>query len=324
MRTAILVWLTLQNSIHTLLIRYSRSREVEHMFLSTVAVFFTELMKCVICLGFILRDETPKRFLGALLDQVVRQPYDTLKVCIPAMVYILQNNLFYVAASHLDAATFMITSQLKIFTAAIFTVIILKRSLTRTQWFALFILFAGVSMVQLQSSKSDSAGPDGQKPFVGFIAVVIACCLSGFAGIYFEKILKGSAPVSLWMRNVQMGVFAIPSSFAAVMWQDGKVVQEYGLLYGFDWVVWLTVLWYCIGGLSVAVCIKYADNIAKNFATSVAIILATVGSMVFFSFQPSALFTLGAALVIFSIFMYSSSQSLVLLFRRMAKSDCLV
>ncbi|VDO88327.1 unnamed protein product [Heligmosomoides polygyrus] len=105
---------------------------------------------------------------------------------------------------------------------------------------------------------------------------------------------------------------------------DGKVVQEYGLLYGFDWVVWLTVLWYCIGGLSVAVCIKYADNIAKNFATSVAIILATVGSMVFFSFQPSALFTLGAALVIFSIFMYSSSQSLVLLFRRMAKSDCLV
>ncbi|KAK6012401.1 hypothetical protein OSTOST_22453, partial [Ostertagia ostertagi] len=55
--------------------------------------------------------------------------------------------------------------------------------------------------------------------------------------------------------------------------------MEYGLLYGFDWVVWLTVLWYCVGGLSVAVCIKYADNIAKNFATSVAIILATIGSM---------------------------------------------
>ncbi|PIO61045.1 hypothetical protein TELCIR_17445 [Teladorsagia circumcincta] len=61
--------------------------------------------------------------------------------------------------------------------------------------------------------------------------------------------------------------------------EDGKVVMENGLLYGFDWVVWLTVLWYCVGGLSVAVCIKYADNIAKNFATSVAIILATIGSM---------------------------------------------
>ncbi|KAK6037383.1 hypothetical protein COOONC_25112 [Cooperia oncophora] len=59
-------------------------------------------------------------------------------------------------------------------------------------------------------------------PLVGFFAVVIACFLSGFAGIYFEKILKGSAPVSLWMRNVQMCVFAIPSSFAGVMWQVGR------------------------------------------------------------------------------------------------------
>ncbi|KAK6047648.1 Nucleotide-sugar transporter [Cooperia oncophora] len=97
--------------------------------------------------------------------------------------------------------------------------------------------------------------------------------------------------------------------------------MEYGLLYGFDWVVWVTVLWYCVGGLSVAVCIKYADNIAKNFATSVAIILATIGSMVFFSFQPSAVFTLGAALVIFSIFMYSSSQSLFTAVRRVMKTE---
>ncbi|KAK5985620.1 UDP-N-acetylgalactosamine transmembrane transporter, partial [Trichostrongylus colubriformis] len=297
MRTAILIWLTLQNSIHTLLIRYSRAREVEHMFLSTVAVFFTEVMKCVVCLGIIFKEETPSRFFGVLMDQVVRQPYDTLKVCVPAMVYIVQNNLFYIAASHLDAATFMITSQLKIFTAAIFTVIILKRSLTRAQWIALVVLFVGVSLVQLQSAGAESTGLDGQRPIVGFSAVVIACCLSGFAGIYFEKILKDSTPVSLWMRNVQMCVFAIPSSFAGVMWQDGKVVMENGLLYGFDWVVWLTVIWYCVGGLSVAVCIKYADNIAKNFATSVAIILATIGSMVFFSFQPSAMFTLGAALV---------------------------
>ncbi|CAJ0603062.1 unnamed protein product [Cylicocyclus nassatus] len=296
MRTAILIWLTLQNSIHTLLIRYSRAREVEHMFLSTVAVFFTEVMKCVVCLGVVMHDESPKGFFPALLNQVVRQPYDTLKVCVPAMVYIVQNNLFYVAASHLDAATFMITSQLKIFTAAIFTVIILKRSLTRTQWFALAILFVGVSLVQLQTSKTDSSGMEGQRPFIGFLAVVIACCLSGFAGIYFEKILKGSAPVSLWMRNIQMCVFAIPASFGGVMWQDGKVVMEHGLLYGFDWVVWLTVLWYCVGGLSVAVCIKYADNIAKNFATSVAIILATIGSMIIFNFQPSPLFTLGATL----------------------------
>ncbi|PAV68534.1 hypothetical protein WR25_02982 [Diploscapter pachys] len=316
MRTAILVWLTLQNSIHTLLIRYSRARVVEEMFLSTVAVFLTEVIKCVICLLLVAQEETPQRFFSTLMNQVVRQPYDTLKVCIPAMIYIVQNNLFYVAASHLDAATFMITSQLKIFTAAVFTVIILRRSLSSTQ-VALGILFVGVSLVQLQSSASSAASDNlNQRPLVGFSSVLVACILSGFAGIYFEKILKGAAPVSLWMRNVQMGVFAIPSSFIGVMVNDGEVVREHGLLYGFDSVVWLTVLWYGIGGLSVAVCIKYADNIAKNFATSVAIILSTIGSMYLFDFVPSATFLFGAGLVIFSIFMYSSTGNFLSNFTR--------
>lgn len=40
--------------------------------------------------------------------QIYDQPLDTLKVCLPAMLYTLQNNLFYIAASHLDAATFMV------------------------------------------------------------------------------------------------------------------------------------------------------------------------------------------------------------------------
>ncbi len=56
---------------------------------------------------------------------------------------------------------------------------------------------------------------------------------------------------------------------------------------------------------------QYADNIAKNFATSVAIVLATLGSVYLFGFQPSAFFTVGATLVIFSIFLYSSSSALL-------------
>ena len=81
------------------------------------------------------------------------------------------------------------------------------------------------------------------------------------------------------------------------------------MLYGFDEVAWITSFWYCVGGLSVAVCIKYADNIAKNFATSVAIILSTVGSFYLFGFIPTVLFIWGAGLVILSIFLFSSSST---------------
>lgn len=44
---------------------------------------------------------------------------------------------------------------------------------------------------------------------VGVLAVLTACCSSGFAGVYFEKILKGTK-ASIWMRNVQLGE---PSGF---------------------------------------------------------------------------------------------------------------
>lgn len=42
------------------------------------------------------------------------------------------------------------------------------------------------------------------KSVVGLVAVLCACFSSGFAGVYFEKVLKTSR-ASLWMRNVQLG-----------------------------------------------------------------------------------------------------------------------
>uniref|UniRef100_A0A914I7L8 ARF7 effector protein C-terminal domain-containing protein n=1 Tax=Globodera rostochiensis TaxID=31243 RepID=A0A914I7L8_GLORO len=315
------------NAVHALLLRYSRVRDVPDMYFSTVAVFWTEIIKLCVCLVMVGRDSNSG--LGGFLllkRQVFDQPRDTLKVCLPSMLYILQNNLFYTAASHLNAATFMIVSQLKIFSAAIFSIILLNRSLARSQWMSLCVLFVGVCFVQFQPeehhhTKGRKHLAIEQNVLTGFTAASVACGLSGFSGVFFEKILKGSAPVSLWMRNVQMSVFAVPVSFVAAFIQDGAKIKEHGFMHGWDGVVWLTSFWYAVGGLSVAVCIKYADNIAKNFATSVAIILATLGSIHFFGFQPSLLFTLGAMLVILSIFLYSSSSIFVRCFNTYGSSS---
>jgi hypothetical protein len=39
---------------------------------------------------------------------------------------------------------------------------------------------------------------------MGFGAVLMATMTSGFAGVYFEKILK-TGPTSVWLRNIQLG-----------------------------------------------------------------------------------------------------------------------
>ncbi|XP_060525598.1 UDP-N-acetylglucosamine transporter isoform X2 [Cylas formicarius] len=281
-----LITLTLQNAILGLSMRYARTRDGDMFFSSTEAGGVAKL-------------------IDTIDKQLIKQPMDTLKVCVPSFVYLVQNNLLYVSASHLDAATYQVTYQLKILTTAMFSVFILKRTLLNTQWFSLVTLIVGVVLVQLaQGGESVSShNAEGQNRFIGFMAALAACVLSGFAGVYFEKMLKGS-DVTVWMRNVQLSMCSIPFGWLSCYLYDGAAIREKGFFFGYDKFVNYLVLLQAVGGLIVAVVVKYADNILKGFATSLAIVISCVASIYIFDFQLSAQFALGAAFVIFSIFLY--------------------
>lgn len=226
------------------------------------------------------------------------------------------------------------TYQLKILTTALFSVALLNKTLSRLQWLALLILFAGVSVIQLEEKSADQAVPGTtprplsvttganvpttpfagttlhpdimrkQNKLIGLSTALVAVCMSGFAGVYFEKVLKGSE-VTVWLRNVQLSVLAIPMSIVTMYAKDGAELQQHGLLYGYDGLVWGIVLLYALGGLTVAAVVKYADNILKGFATSVSILLSCVVSTFLFDFHPSVLFLLGLLMVFSAIYMYS-------------------
>jgi UDP-sugar transporter A1/2/3 len=80
-----------------------------------------------------------------------------------------------------------------------------------------------VIIVQLGQMPAASASSDSVEATVslgryavGVCAVLAACCSSGFASVFFERMLKSnvkregggvvSAPPSLWIRNVQVCV----------------------------------------------------------------------------------------------------------------------
>jgi len=304
-----LITLTGQNAILGLSMRYARTRPGD-MFISTTAVFMAELVKLVTCLGLVwnAEDRSVTKWWEALHSTIVRQPLDTVKVMVPSAVYLIQNNLLYVAASNLDVATYQITYQLKILTTAMFAVSMLGKKLIPTQWVSLLALIVGVAMVQLSDVKeSASAGPDRSK-FIGFTAALSACLLSGFAGVYFEKILKGS-DVSVWMRNVQLALLSVPLGLITAFVKDHDKISSGGFFFGYDNFVWFTVAQNALGGLLVAVVVKYADNILKGFACSLAIIITCVASIFIFDFSLSLQFTVGAGLVIGSIFLYGYQPS---------------
>ena len=126
---------------------------------------------------------------ATLTQQILNNRMDSLKTGIPAILFTVQTNLVYLAISNLDAAVFQVTFQIKILTTAIFTVILLNRSLRALQWFSLFILCTGISIIQIQNVKSSNSSTDKNKnPIFGLFCVIMACKSEIFAIFYAELV----------------------------------------------------------------------------------------------------------------------------------------
>lgn len=273
------------------------------MYASSTAVTTMEFVKFISCL-FVIAYESGGvlPMWKALHEEFFSQPMEIVKLSIPSILYCIQNNLLYYALSHLDAATFQVGYQVKILTTAVFSVMMLGKSLSIKQWVSLVLLTAGVSLAQLSASKNKD---DHHNTTLGFVAVLSAACTSGFAGVYFEKVLKNSR-TSLWMRNIQMGVSSIIAGYLGI-YMSGELtgVMNNGFFFGYNYIVVIVILLQAIGGLIVAVVVKYADNILKGFAASFSIVTSSLWSYLFFDFQPNWEFVMGAVLVNISMYMYS-------------------
>uniref|UniRef100_A0A2I2ZAK3 Solute carrier family 35 member A3 n=1 Tax=Gorilla gorilla gorilla TaxID=9595 RepID=A0A2I2ZAK3_GORGO len=153
-------------------------------------------------------------------------------------------------------------------------------------------------------SQLDSKELSAGSQFVGLMAVLTACFSSGFAGVYFEKILKETKQ-SVWIRNIQLGFFGSIFGLMGVYIYDGELVSKNGFFQGYNRLTWIVVVLQALGGLVIAAVIKYADNILKGFATSLSIILSTLISYFWLQdFVPTSVFFLGAILVITATFLY--------------------
>ena len=279
------------------------------MYFASTAVVVCELLKLTVSTWLLMREETSDLgVVDVLRTKVLGDPIDFLMLGVPAGLYVVQNNLAYIATSHLDAATYQLLYQLKILTTAIFSVFLLNKRVNLRQWGSLVLLVIGVGLVQTSSVTAAAVTDDEQRnAFLGLAAVLAACCLSGLAGVYFEKMLKHSK-ASLWARNIQLSLYGVVLGLLPV-WNDWPSISETGkgFFVGYSCVVWSVVLLQAGGGLLVAMVVKYADNILKGFATSLSILFSCTVSYFLFNFQINAQFATGAACVLSAAYFYGSA-----------------
>ncbi|KAH7384519.1 nucleotide-sugar transporter-domain-containing protein [Pyrenochaeta sp. MPI-SDFR-AT-0127] len=362
-----LVTLTFQNSALILIMHYSRVMPLVdgQRYHTSTSVFLNEVIKLGISLTMALHEASRTLPSNTTIPTLFRTlttavfSNESWKLAIPAVLYTIQNSLQYVAVSNLDAATFQVTYQLKILTTAIFSVLMLGRSLSSRKWISLLLLVVGVAIIQMPQNTTQSAAVDDSKSAgskawgrtletlhslgshaaarlaersasyqgidkdrtantaemnsqVGLAAVLVACALSGLAGVTFEKILKDSSSsknTSLWVRNCQLSFWSLfPSLFIGVLWKDGEIIAKTGFFAGYNWVVWTAIMFQAAGGVIVALVINYADNIAKNFATSISILISCIASVYFFDFEVTRSFFLGTCVVLFATYLYTKPE----------------
>lgn len=221
-RTIILVALCLQNACYTLVRKYSTKYEDVS---SKEILFVSELIKIVFSVYMIMNetDSTKSDSQGEGIGKLMWLLKNSSKMFILALIYGAMNILSFVALQYIGAGEFTICAQLKILTTAGFAVLVLKTSLTPTKWRALALLVLGCILVASPSFTQSSSPPgiEGSATatnasamevlqIFGYAAVLTEVVLSGFASIYFEKVVKSTTElVTIWERNFQLGMYSL-------------------------------------------------------------------------------------------------------------------
>ncbi|KAI1726579.1 nucleotide-sugar transporter domain-containing protein [Ditylenchus destructor] len=310
-----LAFLTVQQTLNPIMVRAAHkiSQETKQEFLSSTTVFTTEILKvCLCCITLCFSHGSVRALPTELWNTFVNNKRETIKVCIPALIYVIQNNLYFFALKRVEATLFSVTYQLRILTTALLSVLLLRRIFSMVQWSALFISLVGVILVQTSSQQNRSTQNDTEESrrneLIGLVTVIVMCWSSAFAGVYLEGVLKKSS-CDILLQNIRLSVITLPFS-VMTMANDRAIIEQYGLFYGWSWLVWSLALSSAVSGIVVAAVMKYADNIKKSYCQSMALGGTAFLSIALGDSKFSYTLLAGISLVIVSVFLYTINPTL--------------
>ena len=217
-------------------------------------------------------------------------------------------NIFsFISLARASAVELTVESQLKILVTAICLVLLFQRKISPTKWRALILLLLGVVLVadpdHTRVNERLTTPKDGFDISVGYSAVLTQVALSGFAAVYFEKVIKSSSErLSIWDRNFQLAGCSI--FWNIFVWWKLEREEPPRFFCGMDVNFFLSVLG-AAGGILVAMTSKYADSILKTLAVSLAIVVTTFFSWAFLGAELNVTMTIGALSAVLGVVNYN-------------------
>jgi len=311
-----LIVFTVVQIINPILVRvaHKQAKKDGFTFLGSVTVFSTEIVKTLLCCIMItINEKSVKKLFISLYESFTINKYETLKICLPALLFVVQNNLSYFALQRIDATLFLVTYQLRLLTTACMMMFILGRRFSYLQWLALFMALVGVITVQVgggdqknrASEESASLGMSDQ--IAGLTAVLVMCLTTAFGCVYMEAVLKKSK-ADIFLQNIRLSLVSLPLA-AATIFSDYETIKKHGFFMGWNGYVLSFVPLSAFSGIIVSSVIRYADNIKKSFCQALAL-GATAFVSIFLGDSSFSFYLLGGvALVVIAVILYAASPS---------------
>ena len=339
LRMLLLLALCFQTTSDILLRSYSKHTLHETYSPSSV-LFVSELLKLMISICA-TKDRRPQRFLFLLRRSAVALP--------PAACYILMNLLQYDAIGRVDSPSFAVCSQLKILASAILSYLFLSRIITPPQWRALVVLICGISLIVHQANIADCVRtvlaspppttsqvppPHSGAPLanisvnnqivdliadskygssysyvIGVAELMLQGTLSGAVSVYLESYLKRDVEaLSIWEVNIQL------ASWSTALYASITLLHNPAQPFaGWSTLTILVAGVMTCGGILIALCLRYTDAVLKNFPTAISVMTVSLASSFFLDGRYTFPGTVGALLVVVSIFSYMPPSATVVL-----------
>jgi UDP-galactose transporter len=279
--------------------------------MTSTAVVCSEILKLIfsIILHSVSIKNTIKNTINEIKSDMINDKAHMARIALQSALYVIQNNLQYIAMSNLPAGIYQIFAQTKIVSTALFSLIIFKRKQKLIQYLSVLGVTAGTIIAQF--SPNSNQNQQNTNMFIGFISVIASSLTSGYAGVYFEKTVKeNSKGRSIWLNNAYMALVSIFFALINVCVKDYKAVISHGFFKGYDDpIVSAVILVQALGGLLVSLVVRQTDSVTKGIAASGSVVLSSlISSLILKEYDFSIQIVISVFLVCISSYLYATAH----------------
>ena len=259
----LLLSIALQNAGYTLVRGFSRGA-LHQQYCVLTAQLASELLKLLICLLAV--DDVRSACRGSLW-----------KTGLVALVYLAMNLISLFALGLIQPSVFALVSQLKLLSTATCGLAVGKRPSAK-RWLSLCVVTMGVLL-----AAGTTVSATQPLAYIGVAAALVEVLLAGAASVAFEMVLKQEAEVGVFSRNVQLSSMTLAIGAPALAWESAPFEN-------WTCLASIAVVLGAVGGLLVALSLRYCDAVAKALATCLSLVITTsVTSVVNSSADPISL-----------------------------------